>query len=108
VRRSAYRAAITAFGLLLATLARPVAAGPQLFDITFRSSQLSQFFRQPVDIGASVLLPPSYYKEPNRRYPVIYVVPAFEGTDVVTRDTELEWQRPMQSVRTEFIIVILH
>ncbi len=107
MRRSAYRAAITVFGLLLATLARPAAAGTQLFDITFQSKLLSQFFKQPVDIGASVLLPLSYYKEPNRRYPVIYVVPAFEGTDVVTRDTELQWQRPMQSVRTEFIIVIL-
>jgi len=82
-------------------------ASAQLFDITFQSSLLSQFFKQPVPIGASVLLPPSYYKEPTRRYPVVYVIPAFEGTDVVSMDSELAWQRPMRSIGTEFIVVFL-
>ncbi len=91
---------------MLATPAR-AGAGPELFDIRFQSPMLTQFFKQPVQIGASVLLPDSYYKQPTRRYPVIYVVPAFEGTDAVTRDIELEWQRPIRSLGTDFIVVIL-
>ncbi len=93
--------------MIAGILGAALLASAQLFDITFQSSLLSQFFKQPVPIGASVLLPPSYYKEPTRRYPVVYVIPAFEGTDVVSMDSELAWQRPMRSIGTEFIVVFL-
>lgn len=107
MRRSAYHAAFTVFGLLITMLAQPVAAGTHLLDVKFQSPLLSQFFKHPVDVGASVLLPPSYYKEPNQRYPVIYLVPAFEGTDEVSSQNVLEWQRMMRSAGREFIVVFL-
>lgn len=94
--------------VLLAALGGSAGAGqPQVLQITFDSPSLSKFFHQPVEIGGEILLSDSYYKEPNRRYPVIYVVPAFEGTDVVDESMELQWQRPMRSLGAEFIIVFL-
>jgi S-formylglutathione hydrolase FrmB len=107
VRASALSVAFVSIGILIATLGRGDAGEPQLLNITFQSTLLSQFLKQPVEIGASVLLPDTYYKQPTRRYPVIYVVPAFEGTDSLTLDGELDWQRPMRSLGTEFIVVFL-
>lgn len=83
------------------------AGQPQILQITFDSPLLSKFFHQPVELGGEVLLPDSYYKEPSRRYPVMYVVPAFEGTDVVDESIESQWQRPMRSLGAQFIIVFL-
>ena len=84
MRPGALRRAVLTLAFAVGMPAHANAGTPELFDIRFQSSLLSQFFKQPVEIGASVLLPDSYYKEPSRRYPVIYVVPAFEGTDVVS------------------------
>ena len=94
-------APLAASGLVFAALVVGDAAQPKLFEVTFQSSLLSQYLKRRVEIGASVLLPDSYYKDAaSRRYPVIYVVPAFEGTDDVTLiDAELQWQRPMQIAR---------
>jgi hypothetical protein len=41
--------------------------------IKFRSKLLTQFWGQPIYIGATVLLPKGYYDNPEVRYPVIYV-----------------------------------
>jgi pimeloyl-ACP methyl ester carboxylesterase len=94
-------------GFLLVCFGLADADQKQILEITFQSTLLSNFFHQPVQIDAHVLLPDSYYKEPNRRYPVIYVVPGFEGSDDVAESTELEWQRPMRSLGTQFIVVFL-
>ena len=107
MRPGALRRAVLILAFAVGMPAHANAGTPELFDIRFQSSLLSQFFKQPVEIGASVLLPDSYYKEPSRRYPVIYVVPAFEGTDVVSESIELDWKRPMRALGKEFIVVIL-
>ncbi len=54
-----------------------------------------------------MLLPASYYKEPKHRYPVIYVVPAFEGLDRIDEPQERAWELPMESMGTAFIVVFL-
>jgi S-formylglutathione hydrolase FrmB len=94
-------------GLLLLCFSSAKADQPQLLSITLQSTLLSNFFRQPVEMGAAILLPDSYYKDPSRRYPVIYVVPAFEGTDQLTESDELAWQKPMRSLGAQFIVVFL-
>ena len=104
---SKYRLLVLVFVLLVAPGGRADAGQPQVLQITFDSPLLSKFFHQPVELGGEVLLPDSYYKEPDRRYPVIYVVPAFEGTDVVDESIESQWQRPMRSLGAEFVIVFL-
>jgi hypothetical protein len=58
-------------------------------------------------MGASILLPDSYYREKARHYPVVYVIPGFDGSDQIDESTELEWQRPLRSLGSEFIVVFL-
>ncbi|HLJ86591.1 MAG TPA: hypothetical protein VKZ53_07190 [Candidatus Angelobacter sp.] len=40
--------------------------------IKFESKLLSQFWGQPIYLGATVLLPEGYYSHPNAHYPVLY------------------------------------
>jgi hypothetical protein len=43
------------------------------------SKLLSQFHHRPVRLRAGVVLPKSFAKEPERRYPVVYEIPGFSG-----------------------------
>ena len=47
--------------------------------LDLRSELLSKFHGRDVHQRASVVLPASYHKEPDRRYPVIFVVQGFGG-----------------------------
>jgi S-formylglutathione hydrolase FrmB len=89
--------------------ASPCAKADQshVVQITFQSPSLSQALRQTVEIGAEILLPDSYYQRPDQRYPVVYVIPAFEGTDQIGDAEKLDWQRPMKSLGSEFIVVFM-
>lgn len=55
----------------------PESATVKLVDIP--SERLSKFHGREVRQRAGVVLPPSYAKEPNRRYPTVYVIPGFGG-----------------------------
>ncbi|MBI3865774.1 MAG: hypothetical protein HY290_28205 [Planctomycetia bacterium] len=56
--------------------------------VSVRSKLLSDFHKRDVSVRGSVLLPASYYDQPERRYPVILEVPGFGGTHVSRRFTE--------------------
>ena len=45
-----------------------------------RSTLLSEFHKRDVFLQAAVLLPASYHKQPERKYPVIFTIPGFGGT----------------------------
>ncbi|MFM9961800.1 MAG: alpha/beta hydrolase [Planctomycetaceae bacterium] len=45
-----------------------------------RSERLSEFHKREVFLQAAVLLPASYHKQPDRKYPVIFTIPGFGGT----------------------------
>lgn len=45
-----------------------------------RSEHLSEFHGREVTVNGGVILPPSYYDEPDRRYPVKFSIPGFGGT----------------------------
>lgn len=45
-----------------------------------RSKLLSEFHQRDVFVQAAVLLPASYYKQPDRNFPVIFTIPGFGGT----------------------------
>lgn len=47
--------------------------------IRVRSELLSRFHGRETFLEASVLLPQSYYSQPQRKYPVIYSIPGFGG-----------------------------
>lgn len=48
--------------------------------ITVRSDLLSRFYGRDTFLRASVLLPASYFDEPDRRYPAVFIIPGFGGT----------------------------
>lgn len=86
---------------------RATAAQPQYLQVQMRSSLLSQFWGQEVDVDAHVLLPDSFYKQPNRRYPVIYWISSFDGTGELDLQRELQWQHAMRTLKQEFILVLM-
>jgi S-formylglutathione hydrolase FrmB len=60
-----------------------------------------------MSIHGSVLLPDSYYSDPQKRYPVVFVIPAFDDVFTFNRDTQRQWQGPMRALHSEFIVVRL-
>ncbi|AMV29538.1 Putative esterase [Gemmata sp. SH-PL17] len=47
--------------------------------VEVESKLLSKFHGKPMSLRGGVVLPPSFAKEPNRKYPVVYEVPGFGG-----------------------------
>lgn len=43
------------------------------------STLLSAFYKRPVTVDAAVILPKEYFKEPNRKFPVHFIVSGFGG-----------------------------
>ncbi|MDA1018059.1 MAG: alpha/beta hydrolase-fold protein, partial [Planctomycetota bacterium] len=48
--------------------------------LQIKSKLLGQFHGRDVEMAAAVILPASYFDEPNRRYPTIFTIPGFGGT----------------------------
>ncbi len=48
--------------------------------LAVKSKVLSEFYKRDVTVNAAVLLPASYEREPDRRYPVMFTIPGFGGT----------------------------
>jgi len=89
--------------------AAPSHAGEaQYLHVAMRSSVLTQFWGQPVSVEAHVLLPDSFYKEPQKRYPIFYWIQGFGGDGQIDLNNELSWQRPMRRLHTEFIVMFLN
>jgi S-formylglutathione hydrolase FrmB len=53
-----------------------------------RSRLLSDFHGREIAVRGGVLLPASYYDQPDRRYPVIFEIPGFGGTHMMRSPTE--------------------
>lgn len=48
--------------------------------LSVRSDLLSEFYGRDVYLRAAVILPASYYDQPDRRYPAVFEIPGFGGT----------------------------
>ncbi len=80
---------------------------PQYLSASMQSTLLSQFWNRPVSISAYVLLPDSYDRQPQRRYPVMYWIQGFGGTGWIPTEDQRAWQRALDRARQEFIVVCL-
>jgi hypothetical protein len=49
-------------------------------EVRLRSRLLSEFHGRPTDMKAAVILPPSYFTEPERLYPAVYTMPGYGGS----------------------------
>ncbi len=56
-----------------------LAEHPLLKEVEYRSPVLSEWWNKEMRIKAAVLLPSSFYNEPNRRYPVRYNIAGYGG-----------------------------
>ncbi|HEX7449788.1 MAG TPA: alpha/beta hydrolase-fold protein [Pirellulales bacterium] len=88
--------------------------GPRAFqetawlkEVVLPSPLLSDFHHRPVRHLAAVVLPPSYERQPERRYPVIYSVPGFGGTHYDAMRNYATGAPPAAAGETEFIRVAL-
>ncbi len=71
------------------------------------SPTLTRFWGRPITLDAHILLPDSYYKEPQKRYPVFYWIQGFDGTGQIDYAGEAAWQEPMRRLHREFIVIFL-
>src|ERR1700723_2037646 len=99
--------AVTFCTAIAFTWAAARAGEPQVVYVNFPSAALSSFFKQRVQIAATVLPPDSYYKEPWQRYPVVYVISAFDDLYEIDASRQLAWQKPVRALDSEFMIVFL-
>ncbi len=83
------------------------AAQPQYLHAQMRSTLLTEFWGRPISIDAYVLLPDSYYSQPQKRYPILYWIQGFGGVGSIHESDEWQFQRPMRRLGQEFIVVFL-
>lgn len=75
--------------------------------VEIESDLLGEFHKRPVVERAMVVLPPSYYEQPERRYPVYMVVTGFGGTLNVLQERLRDGQTEPAEGEAEFIRVYL-
>jgi len=75
--------------------------------IARHSELLSKFHGREVTDYAAVALPPSYYAQPKRRFPVVYVISGFGGTVASLSRRYLKAPRQPGEGEAEFIRVLL-
>lgn len=67
--------------LLLLVVVCAARAGARMVTVTFHSPSLERnLLGDPADQKVEIYLPPSYDREPQRRYPVLYLLHGFYGT----------------------------
>lgn len=59
---------------------RPFRETPTVKLAVMRSELLSRFHGRTVQVKGAVILPPSYYTDSTRRFPVVYIIPGWGGT----------------------------
>lgn len=76
-------------------------------ELTLRSDLLSNYHGREVLEPAAVALPISYYRQPERRYPVVYVIPGFGGSHRDLARPYVNGPPPPGPGEVEFIRVLL-
>lgn len=73
--------------------------------VDVESKLLTKFHGRPVRMKAGVILPPSFDKEPGKKYPIVYEVPGFGGTHFMALGVAR--RKPWDLAGTEAIWVVL-
>jgi len=76
--------------ILLTIVCQFILFGQQKGTVIFQNmdapSLANSIIGEPISQPIGIYLPPSYYKEPNKKYPVVYFLPGYEDTvDVYTK-----------------------
>ena len=76
-------------------------------EVVLRSPLLSKFHGREVIERAAVVLPASYYDQPGRRYPAVYVIPGFGGSHLGLARGYLAGPPEAAEGEVEFVRVLL-
>lgn len=79
---------------------------PWLHEIALPSPMLSEFLRREVLHRATVVLPAGYESQPERRYPVVYIIPGFGGDHYPNPNQVAAPPAPLEG-EADFIRVLL-
>lgn len=60
--------------------ARPFRESDSVQQVSMKSRLLSDFHKKPVAVVGAVVLPRSYAKDSNQKYPVVFIIPGWGGT----------------------------
>ncbi len=60
--------------------ARPFVETKRVKLVDIESKLLTDFYGRPTRLRAGVVLPPSFFNNPDKRYPVVYEIPGFGGS----------------------------
>lgn len=88
-------------------VARPWPDSPFVVPIERRSELLSAFHQREVIDRAAVVLPATYFEDPQRRYPVVYVISGFGGHLPDMAQRSASGGPPAAEGEVEFIRVLL-
>ena len=91
------------------TPARPQPADTEIVKLAeMESPLLSRFWGRPIKIRAGVILPPSYEKDPQRRYPAVYNIHGFGGNHLTAWGAGPRFSQQMaDGKRAEMVHVLL-
>ncbi len=77
-------------------------------EVRLESRLLTEFHGRPASVEAAVILPPSYFKEPERRYPAVYTMPGYGGSHYnISRGTRDQERYGMNRYGMEKVFVFL-
>jgi hypothetical protein len=75
--------------------------------VNFVSPALSAFWKRPIEMHATVLLPPAYATDTSSRFPTLYIIDGFGAGPIVSERTIKVWQTALERAQTPFILVWL-
>ncbi len=99
-------------GVVRLTLARVVdppelPESPWIEELRVSSKRLSQFYNRQVVEPATIVLPQSYFDQPERRYPVMYTISGFGGDNRTMARRYASTPPALVGGEVEFICVLL-
>ena len=85
--------------------ARPFPETDRVKVVDVESKLLTAFHGQPTHLRAGVVLPESFYKDPYRRYPVVYEIPGFGGTHLAAVNAAARRATDVAGVEMLYVVV---
>jgi hypothetical protein len=73
--------------------------------VCINSKLLSDFYAKSIPLEAGIILPESYYSNPEAKYPVLYVIPGFTGYHYDTRHNARRYAKNKEGI--DRILVVL-
>lgn len=75
--------------------------------VEIRSPRLTEFYGRPMSLRAGVVLPDGYLQQPEKRFPVVYLVPPYPGDHFWALDVTGFWTHLVAKSGPNALVVVL-